>query len=151
MPRKIALDTSFIVALLDEKDLWHSQTVALQAALEQPDLKPVVFDCVLAEALSTLARRAHEKRRVADLPLVISNFKTRFPRNSILWLYPDLPLLYDEVIAQIERSSGALNFNDALIAISCRNRKIPLLASFDSDFDGVNWLKRIAGPGDLTA
>lgn len=106
---------------------------------------------MLAETLSVITRRLREKRRAADLPLLISKFKTHFPRNLILWLYPDLPLLYEEVIVQVEHSAGALNFNDALIAISCRNRKIPLLASFDSDFDGVSWLKRIAAPGDLTS
>lgn len=151
MPARIALDTSFVVALLDEKDLWRSQTVALQAVLEQHDLRPVVFDCVLAEALSVITRRIREKRRAADLPVLISKFRTHFPKNRVLWLYSDLPLLYDEVIVQVERSAGALNFNEALIAIACLNRKIPLLASFDSDFDSVSWLKRIAAPDDLTS
>lgn len=135
--------------MLDEKDLWHTQTLSLQTALETREFKPVVFDCVLAEAISTLSRRIHEKRRTADLSMLISRFKTQFPKNSILWLYPDLPDLYDEIIAVIEESSGALNFNDALIALSCRNRKISLLASFDSDFDAVDWLKRIADPDNL--
>lgn len=34
MPLKIALDTSFIIALLDEKDLWRAQALTLQAALD---------------------------------------------------------------------------------------------------------------------
>lgn len=150
MPLKIALDTSFIIALLDEKDIWRAQALTLQTALEAFETKPVVFDCVLAEALSTLSRRLHEKRRSADLPPLISQFKKQFPKNSILWLYPDLPTLYDEVIALVEQSAGMLNFNDALIALACRDRKIRLLASFDSDFDQVAWLKRIALAADLT-
>jgi predicted nucleic acid-binding protein len=150
VPLKIALDTSFIIALLDEKDIWRAQALTLQTALEAFETKPVVFDCVLAEALSTLSRRLHEKRRSADLPPLISQFKKQFPKNSILWLYPDLPTLYDEVIALVEQSAGMLNFNDALIALACRDRKIRLLASFDSDFDQVAWLKRIALAADLT-
>ncbi len=63
-------------------------------------------------------------------------------------LYPDLPNLYDEVVALVEQTDGELNFNDALIALSCRNRNIPWLASFDADFDRVDWLKRIASPID---
>ena len=70
------------------------------------------------------------------------------PRS--LWLYPDLPNLYDEVVALVERTDGEINFNDALIALSCRDRSIPYLASFDTDFDRVDWLKRIAQPDDLT-
>jgi len=36
-----------------------------------------------------------------------------------------------------------------LIALSCRYREIPLLASFDRDFDQLAWLQRIAQPNDL--
>jgi predicted nucleic acid-binding protein len=44
---------------------------------------------------------------------------------------------------------GNLNFNDALIALSCHHRDIPFIASFDRDFDNVPWLQRIAKPEDL--
>jgi len=64
-------------------------------------------------------------------------------------VYPDLSNLYDEIAALVEQTDGEINFNDALIALSCRNRSISLLASFDADFDRVNWLKRIARPADL--
>jgi len=57
--------------------------------------------------------------------------------------------LYDQVLALVEQSSGELNFNDALLALSCRNRGIPWVASFDADFDTVAWLKRLATPADF--
>jgi hypothetical protein len=56
--------------------------------------------------------------------------------------------VYDEIIALIRSSHGELNFNDSLIAISCRNRKISFLASFDKDFDTIDCLKRMT-PGDF--
>jgi predicted nucleic acid-binding protein len=62
---------------------------------------------------------------------------------------PDVPALYAEILDQVRATGGALNFNDALIALSCRQREIPLLASFDRDFDQVQWLQRIAEPADL--
>lgn len=46
-------------------------------------------------------------------------------------------------------SEGALNFNDALIALACRERNIPAIASFDSDFDTIEWLQRLSQPEDL--
>ena len=50
----------------------------------------------------------------------------------------------------VEQSGGELNFNDALIAVSCRKREIVMFASFDLDFDHiVPWLKRIARPDQL--
>ena len=45
----------------------------------------------------------------------------------------------------------ATDFNDALLALSCRNRGIPYVASFDADFDTVAWLKRLATPADFPA
>jgi predicted nucleic acid-binding protein len=49
----------------------------------------------------------------------------------------------------IRSSSGELNFNDALIALACRERGIPAIASFDADFDQIPWLQRIARPEDI--
>lgn len=46
-------------------------------------------------------------------------------------------------------SDGKLNFNDALMALACRERAILVIASFDADFDLIPWLKRVASPGDL--
>jgi predicted nucleic acid-binding protein len=149
MAAKIGLDTNLVIGMLDEQDAWHTPTRELLAALEAHDLQPVVFDCVLAEAISTLARRIHEKRRTTQLPTLLAQLKAEFPTKSILWLYPDLPNLYDDVVALVEQTDGEMNFNDALIALSCRDRNIPFLASFDADFDRLDWLKRIARPADL--
>jgi predicted nucleic acid-binding protein len=51
--------------------------------------------------------------------------------------------LYDDILALIGASLGELNFNDALIALACRERGIAVVASFDADFDAVAWLQRI--------
>ena len=149
MAAKMGLDTSFVIGMLDDQDVWHTPTLELLAALRTREFEPVVFDCVLAEAISTLARRTHEKRRAAQMSTLLARLKTEFPTKSIVWLYPDLPYLYDDVIALVEQTSGEMNFNDALIALSCRNRKISFLASFDSDLDRVTWFKRVASPADL--
>lgn len=150
MSTTIGLDTTIIIGLLDAQDIWHQPAINLLAVLETHSFEPVVFDCVLSEAISTLARRIHEKRRVAQLSSLMKGLKTRFPAKSIVWLYPDLPDLYDDVISLVEQSSGELNFNDALIALSCRARGIAFLASFDKDFDQVDWLTRISTPADLS-
>jgi predicted nucleic acid-binding protein len=60
-----------------------------------------------------------------------------------------LPHLYDDVVALVEQTGGEMNFNDALIALSCRKWRISFLASFDADFDRVSWLKRVASSADL--
>jgi predicted nucleic acid-binding protein len=149
MPIKVGLDTSFVVGLIDERDVWHRAAFDLQAGLQAGDYRLHIFDCVLSEVISTLARRVHEKRREADLAELLKSLSRQFPKKSITWLYPDIPGQYDQVLQLVEQSKGELNFNDALIAIACRERRIPLLASFDADFDNVAWLKRAANAGDL--
>lgn len=150
MPESVGLDTSFVIGLLDDRDLWHVQASELQASLQASGFEPIIFDCVLSEVISTLARRIHEKRREADLDALVDGIRRQFPVECITWSYPDLPTLYEQVIDLVQQSAGELNFNDALLALSCRDRGVLLVASFDEDFDRVGWLKRIACCRDLT-
>jgi len=72
-----------------------------------------------------------------------------YPQEDILWVLPDVPALYTDIVELVRSSNGALNFNDALIALSCHHRDISFIASFDRDFDEVTWLQRLAQPDDL--
>ena len=146
---QIGIDTSVLIGLLDPKDVWHEPAVALKQTLIAHDADIAVFDCVLAEAISTMARRIHEQRRASDLDRLVDRIVSDYPVDDILWVLPDVPALYAEIIDLVRASNGALNFNDSLIALSCRHRDIPLIASFDHDFDRLEWLRRIAKPGDL--
>lgn len=95
MPIRVGLDTSFVVGLIDERDVWHAAALDLQTGLQGGDYRLHIFDCVLSEVISTLARRAHEKRREADLSHLLKRLTSQFPKKSITWLYPDLPQQYD--------------------------------------------------------
>jgi predicted nucleic acid-binding protein len=146
---RIGIDTSVLIGLLDPKDVWHKPAIALKQALKAHGADVAVFDCVLAEAISTMARRIHEQRRTADLDRLVARLLTDYPTEDILWILPDVPVLYAEIVELVRSSCGELNFNDALIALSCRHRGIPLIASFDRDFDQLSWLQRVAQPDDL--
>ena len=146
---RIGIDTSVLIGLLDPRDVWHEPAMALKQTLIAREADIAVFDCVLAEAISTMARRIHEQRRTADLNRLVGRIESDYPISDILWVLPDVPVLYTEIINLVRASSGALNFNDALIALSCRHREIPLIASFDRDFDNLKWLQRVAEPDDL--
>jgi len=138
-----------LIGLLDPKDVWHDAATALKEALQGHQAEIAVFDCVLAEAISTMARRIHEQRRAADLKHLLSRILRDYPLEDILWVLPDVPALYGEIVELVRSSGGELNFNDALIALSCHHRDVPFIASFDRDFDHVSWLQRLATPDDL--
>ncbi|MBI3913903.1 MAG: hypothetical protein HY327_06925 [Chloroflexi bacterium] len=53
---KIAIDTSVLVGLINPRDLWRSQSVALRATLLAANTELFYFDCVAAEAISTVVR-----------------------------------------------------------------------------------------------
>lgn len=143
------IDTSVLIGLLDPKDVWHDPAMALKRALQAHQADVAVFDCVLAEAISTMARRIHEQRRVADLDHLLNRILADYLPEDILWVLPDAPALYSDIVELVRSSDGELNFNDALIALSCQHRGIPFIASFDQDCDNVAWLQRLAKPDDL--
>jgi len=146
---EVGIDTSVLIGLLDPKDVWHEPALALKQALKARQADVAVFDCVLAEAISTMGRRIYEQRRVADLDRLLTRILADYPRDDILWVLPDVPALYTDIVELVRSSQGELNFNDALIALSCHHRGIHLIASFDRDFDSVAWLHRLAKPEDL--
>lgn len=145
----VAIDASVLVALLDSRDLWHAQAVLLKDALLDADVTLVTFDCVAAEAISAASRRLREKGRVADIPALLDRLNAQVPAATLTWILPDAPRFYVDVLALIRTSFGELNFNHALIALACRDRKIPAIASFDADFDQVAWLRRLATSEDV--
>jgi len=110
----------------------------------------IYFDCVVTEAVSAIVRRLHEKGLLPEIEALIGRLSIQVPDDTITWILPDVPRLYREAFDLIRSSSGALNFNDALIALACRERGIPAIASFDADFDQVPWLRRVARPEDVT-
>jgi predicted nucleic acid-binding protein len=105
--------------------------------------------CVVTEALSAAVRRLHEKKRFSEVEALFNRLNIHVPPETITWILPDVSRLYPEVIRLMLSSGGALNFNDALIALACRERGIPAIASFDTDFDQVEWLRRLALPEDI--
>lgn len=146
---QIAIDTSVLVAWLNHDDLWNTQAETLKRFFLEHNIRPTYFDCAVAEAISAAVRRLHEKKRSHEVAILFTRLEMLVPVELITWILPDVPRLYSPALDLMHASSGELNFNDALMALACREREIPAIASFDSDFDRVDWLQRIATPDDL--
>jgi predicted nucleic acid-binding protein len=138
-----------LVALLNPRDVWHARALALLDALRGASAALIYYDCVVAEAISAVARRLHEKGRAAEVPALLDRLRVQVPYEALTWILPNVPDLYPYVLDLVRVSSGELNFDDGLIALACRERNIPAIASFDSDFDRLTWLKRLAEPSDV--
>jgi len=151
MKPEIAIDSSLLVGLIYPNDNWHSRSVALWNAIKATAYLGTFFDCVAGETISAATRRLHEKKRFSEVEILFVQLNTYVSVETMTWILPDVPRLYPEIINLMQSSSGALNFNDALIALACREREIPAIASFDTDFDQIEWLHRIALPKDVIA
>ncbi|MBI4704003.1 MAG: type II toxin-antitoxin system VapC family toxin [Deltaproteobacteria bacterium] len=138
------LDANVVLAQFDAADVFHDAATALTKRLERDRDRVVVLDCVANEVLSVLARRLRERRRDAEVAASLKALRAALPAE-IASAYSLLPGCFDEVVDDMIRSNGRRNFHDALIVVYARRHAIPVIASFDRDFDGVSGLLRVAG------
>jgi predicted nucleic acid-binding protein len=146
---QLAVDSSALVAIIDARDKFHSQANQLVVLARQQRIGLIYFDCVVIETIGAICRRTHEQKRTEMLHPLLDALNRWIPASNITWTGSDLPQLYPIAIDLVRQMNGALNFNDAFIAILCRELQINAILSFDRDFDLVPWLKRIADPQDL--
>ncbi len=140
---EVIIDANFLVALMDERDVWHQKAVTIVNALRTEEAKAVYLDCVLNEVISVLGRRFEERGRTNEFSEVLKKLKILVPERLITWVYPRVPELYNEILNLIDEHNGKLNFHDALIALTSKEMVIEDILSFDGDFDEIAWLKRI--------
>ncbi len=146
---QIIIDSSVLVGILTPRDKWHSSAVALWQAIEEKGYTPLYLDCVLSEAISVTIRRLYEKNYTSEINQIIQRVEKEFPADNLTWVLTDVPRLYPDILRLMKETGGELNFHDALIALACRERGIPAIASFDADFDRLPWLRRLAQPADV--
>ncbi|MFQ6016157.1 MAG: hypothetical protein ACE5NP_12040 [Anaerolineae bacterium] len=86
---KVAVDSSVLVALVNPRDRWRDQALALRDALLATGAELLYFDCVATEALSAAVRRLHEKGRSADVEALLDRLNAQVPDETITWILPD--------------------------------------------------------------
>jgi predicted nucleic acid-binding protein len=130
----VAIDANVLVALADARDAWHARATALRDVLLAAGADLVYFDCVINEAIGVIGRRAEEQRRSDQFAKLLDGLLTIAPEEAITWIAAAAQSRYREVLDLCRTHQGRLNFNDALIALECRDFGIHLILSFDNDF-----------------
>lgn len=138
------VDANVLVALADAHDKWHPVAVALRNALLAVDAPLVYFDSVVNEAIGVIGRRAEEQKRSQQFGSLLDELITLVPASRITWISATGQRLYEQILSLCRQHGGRLNFNDALIALICQELELGWILSFDSDFDEITWLARIA-------
>lgn len=145
----VVIDSSVLVGLINPVDHRHHEAVKLVMALQENKLSLVYLDCVIAESITTISRRLAEKLRQSELPSILAALNNTIPEKQINWVYPEARRFYAAILQLMQDTKGELNFHDALIALACQDHGIKMIASFDSDFDQIAWLRRLAVPNDI--
>jgi len=141
----VALDTNVLVAYLDEGDVHHSRAHALVERLEQDGHHLVLLDVCVGEAVSVVCRRARERKvSPPDLPRFLASVRRWREQEELTWTGGACERLFDAIVKTVEDTSGALNFNDALLVAVHRDGFFDHLASFDVAFDRIEGFPRLS-------
>lgn len=148
---RVALDANVLVALVDSRDKWHPLAVALRDVLMDQHMSLIYFDCVVNETVGVIARRAEEQRRSEQFGELLDDLSRYIPSAYITWISREGERLHHQVLTMCRSHGGRLNYNDALMALFCREQGVRWLVSFDRDFDEVAWLERLSDPEQVRA
>jgi predicted nucleic acid-binding protein len=142
-------DSSFVVALIDEKDQWHRQATGLHDALKRVDAQAIYFDCVLNETVSVIGKRLERRGHSESFDAVLTAVQRVMPVEQITWIYSEIQWWLAAMLELMRQHQGKLSFHDALIVLAAKELGVRYIVSFDADFDEVEGIRRIKDPSDL--
>lgn len=126
----IFVDSSYLIALVDEADSWHRR--ALKVSKDLP-AGGIISDYVLLEAVTIIGHRGGGKAGRDLYESLMDNFQVVYLDKDLLGGSMDVYLEYD----------GMLSVADAVSVEIMRRRGIKRVVSFDKDFDKVEGISRI--------
>lgn len=128
----IFLDTSFIIALVNNSDGRHEEAVKLAKMIENKE-KTVSF-VVIIEVLNSLRKFKKGKLNQQVYRIIKDNFTIH--KESIN--------LYDNALKIQLRYHGKLGFADCIIIETMKKLNINKITSFDTHFDEKEGIIRIS-------
>lgn len=146
---KIILDASFLVALLDSSDVWHSSAVSLRDAMMDANNELLFLDCVANETVTVLGRRCERKNSPETFALLAQKFEEMASHDDLNWTYLFVKEQYKDILVSMKEQRGKMSFHDNLISLFAKQNGIKHIASFDEDFDTVSGLVRVKSKEDL--
>lgn len=127
----IFADSSYFIAIADQKDQWHSRARELS---EKAHNELLVTDLILSECVTALGARGGGKAGVALYEYIFDNCEVVFVAKDMFEKSMDIFLKYD----------GTLSLADVVSLAVMEDYEVKSILSFDSDFDKVKGIIRLA-------
>ena len=128
----IFLDTSFIIALVNNSDGRHIEAVELAKKIETED--KVISHVIIIEVLNSLRKFKKGKLNQQVYRIIKDNFK----------IHEESINLYDDALKIQLKYHGKLGFADCIIIETMKRLNINQIASFDTHFDGKEGIIRVS-------
>lgn len=144
----VLIDSNVLVALLDRRDVWHPSATELERSISEKTIR-VIPDIVVIETVSVIGRRLQERKRSDLFAEFVASLRSILLSSKLIWLTPLVPSYYDNILDLMVQQSGALSFNDCLIALYLQTRRYRYLLSFDADFDRLPFITRVSSRQDV--
>jgi len=125
MASKYLLDTSFVIALLFEKDHYHPEAKRIYEHLPD-DAEFITHRLVIGEATSVACRRCRERKLNCDF--VLEKLAEFFRRINIT----SKDYSYEGIIEEMRKSKCALSFVDTVLLKEAKRLNATLL-TFDEN------------------
>jgi len=129
--RLIFLDTSFIVALVNNSDDRHNKAVKLASKIQNEE--KIVSNIVIIEVLNILRKFKDGKLNKEVFRIIKDNFQ----------IYLEDMGVYDDALNIQLRYKGKLGFSDSIMITIMKRMNIVKIASYDRHFDGKEGIVRI--------
>jgi predicted nucleic acid-binding protein len=128
----IFVDSSYFIAVANREDRWHRDAKRLTRRLEREDL--LTSELVLSEAVTGVGSLLGGKAGKEAYDVIVDNCAVELATQERCAGAITAFLHYD----------GALSFADAVSITLMQELGTQAIASFDSDFDRVRGIERLA-------
>ena len=131
MGKLIFIDSSFFIALSNQKDQWHEKAIRLLDKIET-DKNCIVIDGVILETIAKVGYLGGGKKAT----LLYNNIKDNYIIHTTNHLY-------DKAMINHLKYDGTLSLVDVLIVEKMKELRVSEIISFDKDFDKVKGIVRV--------
>ncbi len=133
----VILDSSFVVAELDSRDLFHDRALSIRQRISKENLRPILLDLVVNETLTVIAKRWERSPSRGPFSKVFEAVGTLIRPENVVFVYPRLREYWEALMALFSSADGRLSFHDGLILLVMKEQGIQKIATFDDDFKTV--------------